>query len=111
MILNSRNRLGEAALLLRGALEHALAEELPAAATRASNNLAVSFESGDRYAEAVEESNRGLEIARRIGDRASEANFLAGPAERARSARTLGRGARARGGGGAPTASPSRSAN
>ena len=79
MILNSRNRLGEATLLLRGALEHALAEDLPAAATRALNNLAVSLESGDRYAEAVVESARGLEMARRIGDHASEANFLVGP--------------------------------
>jgi hypothetical protein len=39
----------------------------------------VSLESGDRYADALEESNRGLEIARRNGDRANEANFLAGP--------------------------------
>ena len=39
----------------------------------------MSSESGDRYAEALEESDRGLEMARRNGDRANEANFLAGP--------------------------------
>src|SRR5206468_4566043 len=63
----------------RGALEHALAEDLPAAATRALNNLAALLESSDRYADALAESVRGLEMARRVGDRASEANFLVGP--------------------------------
>src|SRR5205085_5088591 len=79
VILNFRSRLGEGTLLLRGALEHALAEDLPAAATRALNNLAALLESSDRYADALAESVRGLEMARRVGDRASEANFLVGP--------------------------------
>ena len=79
MLLFRRNRFGEARLLLEGAFEYALAEELPSAAMRAANNQAVGFESGDRYAAALELANRGLEIARRVGDRTNEANFLAGP--------------------------------
>ena len=73
------NRLEEARVLLEGALDFAMAHDLPAAASRALNNLAVVFESRDRYVDAVETSRRGLELARRVGDRLSEGNFLAGP--------------------------------
>jgi class 3 adenylate cyclase len=73
------NRLEEARVLLEGALGFAMAHDLPAAASRALNNLAVVFESRDRYVDAVETSRRGLELARRVGDRLSEGNFLAGP--------------------------------
>jgi tetratricopeptide (TPR) repeat protein len=74
-----RNRLEEARILLQGALDYALTHDLPSAAMRAFNNLAVVFESADRYGDAWETSNRGLELARRIGDRPAEGNFLAGP--------------------------------
>ena len=47
-----RNRLEEAGILLEGALARALEHDLHAAAVRAFNNLAVTLESLDRYAEA-----------------------------------------------------------
>ena len=74
-----RNRLQEGQILLEGALERALAGDLTSAAMRAYNNLAVVFESLDRYAEAVELSDRALELARRGGDRVWEGIFLGGP--------------------------------
>jgi class 3 adenylate cyclase/tetratricopeptide (TPR) repeat protein len=74
-----RNRLEEGRILLEGALERALAGDFHAAAVRAFNNLAVLFESGDRYAEAVELTDRALELARRVGDRVWEGIFLGGP--------------------------------
>ena len=73
------NRLEEARVLLEGALEYATDHDLPAVASRAINNLAVVFESRDRYVDAVEASRRGLELARRVGDRLGQGNFLAGP--------------------------------
>ena len=74
-----RNRLEEGRILLEGALERALAGEFHAAALRAFNNLAVTLESSDRYAEAVDLSDRALELARRIGDRLWEGLFIGGP--------------------------------
>jgi tetratricopeptide (TPR) repeat protein len=78
-LLTYRNRLDEAQLLLEGALARALAADMPAAAVRAFNNLAVNSESRDRYADALELSGRALELTRRVGDRVWEAIFLAGP--------------------------------
>ncbi len=74
-----RNRLEEAGILLEGALARALEHDLHGAAVRAFNNLAVTLESLDRYAEAVEMTNRALELARRIGDRVWEGIFTGGP--------------------------------
>jgi tetratricopeptide (TPR) repeat protein len=74
-----RNRLEEARILLQGALERALAHDLHAAALRAYNNLAVTLESSDRYVEAVETSGQALELARKVGDRVWEVNFIGGP--------------------------------
>ena len=74
-----RNRLAEARILLEGALARALADDLSAAAMRTINNLAVILESSDLYGEAVALTGRGLEIARRTGDRMWEAIFTAGP--------------------------------
>jgi predicted ATPase len=74
-----RNRLEEGRILLEGALDRALAHDLHAAAVRALNNLAVNFESADQYAKAADTSARGLELARRVGDRVWEEIFVAGP--------------------------------
>jgi class 3 adenylate cyclase/tetratricopeptide (TPR) repeat protein len=78
IVLIRQNRLEEARILLEGALARAVADDLPAAAARACNNLAVVFESQDRYAEALTMTARGLEFARRIGDRVWESQMLAG---------------------------------
>jgi len=76
--LTRQNRLEEARILLEGALARAVADDLPAAAVRAANNLAVVFESRDRYVEANAATGRGVEFARRIGDRVWEGRLQAG---------------------------------
>jgi class 3 adenylate cyclase/tetratricopeptide (TPR) repeat protein len=75
----SRNRLEEAGILLEGALARAFENELHAAAVRAFNNLAVVYESLDRYGDGLDMSNRALELARRVGDRVWETLFVGGP--------------------------------
>ncbi len=79
LLFSQRNRLQEARILLEGALELALANDLHAPAFRAINNLAVNYESSDQYRLGVEASDRGLELARRVGDRVWEEGFLLGP--------------------------------
>jgi class 3 adenylate cyclase/tetratricopeptide (TPR) repeat protein len=79
LLYSQRNRLEEARILLEGALERALAHDLHAPALRAMNNLAVAHESSDQFADAVAISDRGLELARRVGDRIWESSFLLGP--------------------------------
>jgi predicted ATPase len=74
----SGNRIDESRILLEGALERALANDLHGAAVRAFNNLAVNHESADRYRDAMDLTVRGIELARRIGDRIWEQNFLYG---------------------------------
>jgi class 3 adenylate cyclase/tetratricopeptide (TPR) repeat protein len=74
-----RNRLEEGRILLEGALERALEGDFHAAAVRAFNNLAVVFESSDRYAESIGLTDRALELARRVGDRVWEGIFVGGP--------------------------------
>ena len=78
-MFTARNRLEEARILLEGALELALANDLHAAAFRALNNLAVNHESQDRYRDAADTHRRGLELARRVGDRFWEESFTYGP--------------------------------
>jgi tetratricopeptide (TPR) repeat protein len=73
-----RNRLEEARILLEGALAGAVIEDFPSAAARAFNNLSVVHESCDRYPEALAATQRGIELARRIGDRVWEGQMLAG---------------------------------
>ncbi len=73
-----RNRLEEARILLEGALDRAVEHDLYAAAARAVNNLGVVLESGDRFVEASDLSDRGLELARRVGDRVWEGQLFAG---------------------------------
>jgi class 3 adenylate cyclase len=79
LLFSQRNRLEEARILLEGALERALESDLHAPAFRAMNNLAVNYESHDQYKLAAEASDRGLELARRVGDRVWEDQFLLGP--------------------------------
>src|SRR5262249_5630190 len=71
--------LEEGRILLDGALTIALEHDIPAAAIRASNNLAVIHESSDRYSEALALSDRAAAIARRVGDRVWESQLFAGP--------------------------------
>ena len=78
-VLNRRSRPDEGRILLDGALAIALEHDLPAAAIRASNNLAVVHESSDRYADALAIADRAAVIARRVGDRGWEALLFAGP--------------------------------
>jgi class 3 adenylate cyclase/tetratricopeptide (TPR) repeat protein len=78
-VLNRRNRLEEGRILLDGALTIALDQDFPAAAIRASNNLAVVYESSDRYGDALAIADRAAAIARRVGDRNWEALLFAGP--------------------------------
>jgi tetratricopeptide (TPR) repeat protein len=78
-VLGRRNRLEEARILLDGALTLALEHDIPAAAIRASNNLAVVYEASDRYADALMISDHAAAVARRVGDRNWEAMLFAGP--------------------------------
>jgi tetratricopeptide (TPR) repeat protein len=78
-VLNRRNRIEEARIVLDGALTLALEHDIPAAAIRASNNLAVLYESSDRYSDALTIADRAATIARRVGDRNWESMLFAGP--------------------------------
>ena len=78
VLFTTRNRLQEARILLGGALDRALANDLHWSALRAINNLGVVLESSDEYADAVELIDRGLELARRVGNRVWERNLAGG---------------------------------
>ena len=86
----------EARILLEGALDLALTNDLHAAAVRAFNNLAVNHESRDRYRDAADTSNPGIELARHVGDRVWEEIFLLRADQLARADRGMGRGFGAR---------------
>jgi tetratricopeptide (TPR) repeat protein len=77
--LNRRSRLEEARILLDGSLALAVHHDIPAAAIRAGNNLAVVYESLDRYADAVSIADGAASIARRVGDKVWEQDLVAGP--------------------------------
>jgi predicted ATPase/class 3 adenylate cyclase len=76
--LNSRSRLRESRMLLESALQYAVEHELGSAAARAMNNVAVNLESLDRYGDAMKMTERGIEQARRVGDRAWELTLRLG---------------------------------
>jgi tetratricopeptide (TPR) repeat protein len=78
-MFTARDRLEEARILLEGALELALANDLHSAAFRAFNNLAVNYESQDRYRDAAETTARAVELARKVGDRVWEEIARYGP--------------------------------
>jgi hypothetical protein len=73
------NRPREGRVLVEGALEIALAHELHSAALRAYNNRSVLLWSSDEWQENLNNTDEALELARRVGHRTWEANFLAGP--------------------------------
>ncbi len=73
LILSARGRHEEAELLSRHSLEVALAHDLSSAALRAYGNLTAIVSIRDRNREALELSLRGYELARKVGDRDSEA--------------------------------------
>jgi class 3 adenylate cyclase/tetratricopeptide (TPR) repeat protein len=70
------DRLYEARVLLEAAVSLALEHDLHAAALRALNNLTVAHVSGDRMSDVLSTIWRGLELARRVGHRGWETNFL-----------------------------------
>jgi tetratricopeptide (TPR) repeat protein len=76
--LGREGRREEAEILLGAALERAVAQDLLTAGHRAANNLAAFLEARDAFAESVLVSQRGIEIARRIGDRRTEEFMRAG---------------------------------
>ena len=73
LILSARGRHEEAELLLRHSLEVALGHDLSGAALRAYGNLVAILTGRDRNREALDLSLRGRELAKKIGDRGSEA--------------------------------------
>jgi class 3 adenylate cyclase/tetratricopeptide (TPR) repeat protein len=78
VVLLGESRLSEAKIILRGAIEIALENELVPAALRAYNNLAVVTESLDLFGEAADLTEESLQLTRRVGDRVREAQTIAG---------------------------------
>jgi class 3 adenylate cyclase/tetratricopeptide (TPR) repeat protein len=69
IMLTSRNRRQEAAVLVRHALEVALEASKPSAAMRAYNNVGDILAQGDRFEEAEQVLSEGLAYARKLGNR------------------------------------------
>jgi predicted ATPase/class 3 adenylate cyclase len=76
VILRTRGRRNEGAVLLRHALEIALERDKPSAALRAYFNLGDSMQGNDRYEEAADMVRQGLAYARKVGNRYWEWSFL-----------------------------------
>ncbi|HET7172173.1 MAG TPA: adenylate/guanylate cyclase domain-containing protein [Gaiellales bacterium] len=76
MLLSNRGRMVEAGALMRLALQIALDHDLPSTAIRAYNNAADFDARADRYEQAAEGFRNGLALARRVGLRQSEWQFL-----------------------------------
>ncbi len=76
LILVSRGRLEEGNGLLKHALDLALENDRPGAATRAYVNLAHNMAVSDRYEEARELDKQGLALARKLGNRVGEGYLL-----------------------------------
>ena len=72
LVLEARGRLEEADALLRRALQVALENDVPSAAFRAYYNLLVT----DQIDEVEGSASEGLALARRLGNRQWEANFI-----------------------------------
>jgi tetratricopeptide (TPR) repeat protein len=76
IILVSHGRDLEGLALLQHALDVALEHDKPSAALRAYYNLADSLAQADRYEDAEARVYEGLALARRVGNRAWELQFL-----------------------------------
>jgi class 3 adenylate cyclase/tetratricopeptide (TPR) repeat protein len=72
-----KERRREGYALLKYSLELALDHDLPAAAMRGYYNISDVAAQSDRYSEACDYVEQGLALARRIGNRQWEWNFLA----------------------------------
>jgi tetratricopeptide (TPR) repeat protein len=73
---SAHGRRREGLALLRYALEVALENDLPSASMRAYYNLADLAGQSDRFQEAAEHVRNGLALARRVGNRTWEWQFL-----------------------------------
>ncbi len=82
LVLGSKGRRTEAQVLIEHALVLATENDLSAPTLRAYNNLAEVLADQDRYREALEVVERGLEQARRIGDRRMEWILVTNQVER-----------------------------
>jgi tetratricopeptide (TPR) repeat protein len=78
VLMQRQRRPHEGRILVEGALAVALEHDLHAAALRAYNNLSVALRFSDAWREQLATVDRGLDLARRIGDRQWEATFLGG---------------------------------
>jgi class 3 adenylate cyclase/tetratricopeptide (TPR) repeat protein len=76
LVLDAAGRCEEALGLLERALEIAREHDLPDSHSRALFNLAYQMTARDRFADAKAIDLEGLELSRRRGVRAGEANFL-----------------------------------
>ncbi len=76
IVLLFQGRVEEATALLTHALEVALENELSAAALRAYLNLAELVFRRDRLQDAIDKCEKGLALARRVGNRAWETALL-----------------------------------
>ena len=76
VMLQSRGRRNEAAVLVRHALELALEQDKPSAALRAYNNVADILGQADRYEEADQTLQEGIAYARRLGNRQWERSLV-----------------------------------
>ena len=77
-VLLFRSRVHEGIALQQYALRLALEHDLPAAAIRAYNNVSQLLAALDRHVEALETQERGIALARRVGERMWEELLSAG---------------------------------
>jgi class 3 adenylate cyclase/tetratricopeptide (TPR) repeat protein len=77
ILYGGKGRRREGLALLRYALDVALENDVPSASLRAYYNLADLAGQTDRFQEAAEHVRRGLALARRVGNRLWEWQFLA----------------------------------
>ena len=79
ILFSHGHRPQEGTILLEGALAIALAHDLHSAALRAYNNLNADLWVRGEWRACLANAERALELARRVGDRQWESNFVAGP--------------------------------
>jgi tetratricopeptide (TPR) repeat protein len=76
--MGRKHRPREASILVRGALDVALEHGLHQAALRAYNNLIAGLWAEDKPREIAPMNERGIELARRVGDARWEMSFVGG---------------------------------